>query len=232
MHYHLTQEQRIELRVFHYNKELQSDKICSMSIDPSSAAADDKKYSQSFAQFGPTPQALKWKDYKAGAVRYRQIVADIEIEGRTILDVGCGMGDILPYLYAKSPTFSYLGIDITPELIQSAQRRYSGHEFRVGNPFEELIAEIFDVVMTSGTLNSSASQQWSEERKKMIRTLFDLANEVLVFNMAGGVRQKSESGGIGYADSLEVLDFCSSLTNKLLLRNHYHSKDFTVVLMK
>lgn len=191
----------------------------------------DNRYKSSFAEYGESPQALKWRSYRAAAQRYRQLVADIDIERKTILDAGCGMGDLLPYLYTNANKFNYLGIDITPEFIEIAQKRYSGHTFQVGDPFDGSLHQNFDVIISCGVMNHN-SPRWIEERKAMIAELFSHTNEALAFNMAGGMREASERKNIGYANLNEILVFCSSLTTKLILRNHYNPKDFTIIMFK
>jgi SAM-dependent methyltransferase len=190
-----------------------------------------KSYQNSFAEHGESPLALQWSNYKAVAIRYQQLVADLHFENKSILDAGCGMGDVLPYIYSKSTNFSYLGVDITPEFIEIARKRYVGDTFEVLNPFDSEVVQKYDIVICSGVMNMK-TPGWETRRKAMIERLFSYANEALVFNMAGWMRESSEGKTIGYANIPDVLDFCSSLTHKIILRNQYSAKDFTVVMYK
>jgi SAM-dependent methyltransferase len=141
------------------------------------------------------------------------------------------MGDLLPFLYAKGKNFKYLGIDITPEFIEIARKRFEGHDFEVGDPFAENLGEKFDIVVSSGVMNANPDD-WLNKRKAMITQLFSHSRKVLAFNMAGGLAEPSEVANIGYANSQEIFDFCTTLTKKIILRNHYHSKDFTIVMFR
>lgn len=174
---------------------------------------------------------MQWANYKAAAARYRQLVSDLNLESKTILDAGCGMGDLLPYIYAQAHDFTYLGVDVTPEFIAIARKRYDGEEFQVANPFDEDFTQKFDIVISSGVMNS-ASSNWLEERQHMIMKLFTLANEALVFNMAGGFEPRKNTAKVAYADPHAIVAFCRTLTPKVILKAHYHPKDFTVVLFK
>ncbi len=191
-----------------------------------------QNYQRSLEKHGESPKSLQWKDYKSSSNRYRQLVTDIDIENCSILDAGCGMGDLLPYLLSKTSNIDYLGVDVTPEFIEIARRRYEGYEFRVANPFEDDFGDKYDVVISSGVMNSS-SADWMNERKEMISKLFGLAKKILVFNMAGSIVQiDGDSQRVNYADGLDILKYCSSLTPKVILRNHYHAKDFTIVMYR
>jgi len=198
-----------------------------MNQSRSTSAGD---YDKSLSEYGESPKALLWASYRIAAIRYKELVADVPVEGKTILDVGCGMGDVLPFLYAKSPNFKYLGADTNEGFIEIAKKRYEGHEFKIVDPFTDDIGR-FDVVISCGVLNGNVDN-WMEERKKAITSLFELANEVLAFNMAGGLTPIPSTPITAFADLQEVLAFCASLTPRLIVRNHYTSKGFTIVMFK
>ncbi|MDB5166333.1 MAG: methyltransferase family protein [Candidatus Saccharibacteria bacterium] len=141
------------------------------------------------------------------------------------------MGDVLPFLYGKSPNFKYLGVDITPDFIEIAKKRYAGYEFEIFNPFEDELAQKYDIVISSGVMNFN-TPGWEDERKKMIERLYGYANEALAFTMSGWMQESSGGKKIAYANIPDMLKFCSSLTPKVILRNHYSAKDFTIVMFR
>jgi trans-aconitate methyltransferase len=199
-----------------------------MSVFNSPEIRED--YENSLNHFGPGPKALLWWDYRSMAIRFRELVKDVPVEGKTILDAGCGMGDLLPYLYAKSANFRYLGMDKTKGFIEEAARRYEGHEFRVGDPFHHPVG-MFDVVISSGVMNGNV-KGWLEQRKKMISALFDQTGEVLAFNMAGGLKPPRDDSLIAYADAREIFDYCKTQTRHVELNTEYLHNDFTIVMQK
>lgn len=199
-----------------------------MNTRPTSSDRSDK-YEVTFSEFGESPKSLQWQDYRSAAIRYRQLVTDLEIYNKTILDAGCGMGDLIPYLYAKSDNFKYLGVDVTKPFIDVARKRYEGHDFELKNPFEDKFESKFDIVISSGVLNST-SENWLESRKEMIKELFELSQEVLAFNMAGSFQPIKPTDKVSYAPAMEIFKYCITLTPKVILRSNYHAKDFTVLM--
>lgn len=194
--------------------------------------ADPLRYKRAFNEYGESPKALRWANYKTAAVRYRQLVADLDIKNKSILDAGCGMGDILPFLYAKAIDFEYLGVDIEPNFIDIAKKRYDGHQFKVANPFTDDFSETFNIVLSCGAMNANIPN-WLGERKKMIAKLFKLSNEALAFSMAGNLgRQASETDNTAYAKTEDILEFCLTLTAKIIIRNHYSPHGFTIAMFK
>ena len=76
------------------------------------------------------------------------------------------------------------------------------------------------------------TKNWMVERRQMIKNLFNLTGEVLAFNMAGCFEPSAPDEVIAYADTQVVLDFCLSLTSRVILRHHYNKNDFTIVMFK
>jgi 2-polyprenyl-3-methyl-5-hydroxy-6-metoxy-1,4-benzoquinol methylase len=194
----------------------------------------ESSYEKSYKKHGHSPRSLKWAHYRAAATRYRELVRHTRLDGMTILDAGCGMGDLLPYIYARTDSFDYLGIDITPAFIEIAKERYLGHEFRVGDPFDgSMPAESFDVVLCSGVMNSNVPD-WQKQRKEMIAALYRLCRNTLAFNMAGGINppENNPDAKIAYASAEDIANSCRTLTPKVSVQTDYHPKDFTVVMRK
>lgn len=191
----------------------------------------EKGYKKTFQSYGESPKALQWLDYRSAAIRYRQLLSELDIENRSILDVGCGMGDLLPFIYSRCDKFEYLGVDVVPEFIDVAKKRYEGHQFRLLNPFIDQMDSTFDIVVLCGALNSNKTD-WLNKRKEKIVKLFELTNEALTFNMAGALLRIEPDQRVAYADTKEILEFCSNLTPKIIIKTHYHPKDFTVVMFK
>lgn len=188
-------------------------------------------YRKTLKKFGPTAKALQWKDQKVAEIRYWELIVDLDFEGKSILDVGCGFGDIISFISQKTKTFDYTGIDLVPEFIEIAKERFPQRKFLLGDYFGYPGTEDFDIVMTSGTLNSNIPNAF-EYRMKAIRTMYEHARYACAFNMAGGHPKPVNGRRVAYMDSLEVVTQCFNLTSKIIFRNQYHKKDFTVTLYK
>lgn len=187
-------------------------------------------YDKSFDEHGESPKALLWANYKVPAIRFKELATDLPIDGKTILDVGCGMGDLLPFLYSKSTNFRYQGMDINEEFIKIAQKRYEGHDFKVADPLTEDVGR-FDIVICSGMLNGNVDN-WMEKRQAAIARLFSLANEALAFNMAGGFQKITDTPITAFADADKIMSYCVELTPRVILRAHYSGRGFTILMFK
>ena len=73
------------------------------------------------------------------------------IEYRTVLEVGCGPGDLASRIL--SPGVDYLGIDIDEAEIETARERYPHLSFQMGNAYELPVASnSFDLVIACEVL--------------------------------------------------------------------------------
>lgn len=87
---------------------------------------------------------------------YPQMLAELEKEPfDAVLDVGCGTGAVLALLHEKYPDRRYVGLDLTPEMIEVARTKVApGMEFVVGDaenlPFHEAS---FDAVLCSNSFH-------------------------------------------------------------------------------
>lgn len=193
-----------------------------------------QQYQEKFEKFGVDPRSLFWKGKGAAHQRFRQMWAEIDFSNKSVLDIGCGFGEMAKFLDKRYENVQYTGVDIVPEFANTARELFPHHKFHTMDYFENPLEEKFDVVMASGTLNSNfgSKEDNMEFRMKAIKVMFEHTNKVTVFNMLGAHPQpeNDEQSNIWYADSLDILDYCFSLTRRVLLRHQYHPTDFTVFL--
>lgn len=192
-----------------------------------------KSYQRKFKTYGLDPKSLNWKGLGASHQRFRQIWAGIDFNHKSVLDVGCGFGELARFLSQRYQAVSYTGIDLVPEFIEVAKNRFPKYRFLARDYLEKPLDEKFDVIVASGTLNTNAPNNM-EYRKKAIQTMFRYVKKVLVFNMLGSYPQPKNNpkSNIWHADSLAILKYCLGLTPRVVLRHHYNPKDFTIFMYK
>lgn len=191
----------------------------------------DVGYKDTYKNFEGGIKSLKWLNYDSAATRYIELTKDIDFSNKSILDVGCGFGDIIPYIRVRTDVFRYTGIDIMADFIRDGRKRFPEHTFEELDYFKTPSKEHYDIIMCSGALNSQQKNA-IVYRKKCIKIMFDHSNYATAFNMAGNSKSIKDTNRIHYADSKEILDYCFTLTNKIILRQNYHDKDFTIILYK
>lgn len=190
-----------------------------------------KIYQEKYKKYGVDPKSLCWHQKGAAHQRFRQFWAEIDFNGKSVLDVGCGFGEMAKFLHKRYVGVSYTGVDIVPEFIEEAKKLYPFYEFSVRDYFSNPIAQKFDIVLASGVLNSNVGDNMAW-REKNIKVMFEHTRKVLAFNMLGAYPQPENNSGsnIWYADSLNVLKYCATLTRRVIFRANYHPVDFTILM--
>src|SRR5262245_18456396 len=85
---------------------------------------------------GTDPRALDWGSRESQRLRFAVLAGVGPLGGASVLDVGCGQGDLLDWLRESGIDAQYAGVDITPPMVEVARRRFPGASFEVRNLLE------------------------------------------------------------------------------------------------
>ena len=202
-----------------------------------------ESYRRTYKKYGVDARALQYSSSKAQEKRFRELIADIEFENRSVLDIGCGFADIIPFILsmrktnlfieAKTRNVDYRGVDIVPEFIEVCKKKHPKYKFTVVDYFRNPLKKKFDIILTSGTLNANIKNPYTY-RKRAIKIMWEHATEVVAFNMTGGHPQPENKKGnrVYYAYLNKIVDFCKTLTKNIKVRKDYSPNDFTILLFK
>jgi RimJ/RimL family protein N-acetyltransferase/SAM-dependent methyltransferase len=199
-------------------------------------SADDQETVRYFDglvdQYGGSPQALDWGSRASQQLRFRVLAGVGELNGASVLDVGCGQGDFLEWLNAAGLRTDYTGLDITPKMIECCRERFPHAHFEVGSLLD-LPAELagpYDFVVASGIFYRRRAQPVAY-MQAMMTAMFRLCRVAAAFNTLSGWAPQQDEGEF-YADPIETLAYCRTLTPRLNFRHDYHARDFSVFLYK
>ena len=104
---------------------------------------------------------LEKNAYYAGEVK--RVVSSLVLPGQRVLEVGCGLGDLL----ASTRPSSGVGIDISPRMVAQARARHPGLEFLVADiERDPLHVEPFDWIILSDVIGSLDDVQVALERTR------------------------------------------------------------------
>jgi ubiquinone/menaquinone biosynthesis C-methylase UbiE len=188
-------------------------------------------YSGLVRKYGDDVRALDWGSRSSQEKRF-QVLEEIGcLNGASVLDVGCGLGDLYARLKANGMRTRYTGLDITPEMIEMARKRFPEAQFCVGdllNPSHPI--QSHDYLVSSGIFAKRRTAPL-EFLKAMAGRMFRLSKRGVAFNCLSAWAEHKEKGEF-YADPLKVLDYCRGLTPWVVLRHDYHPRDFTIYMYK
>ena len=181
--------------------------------------------------YGPgTPGALGWKHDENHEARLEVFSRLGDFTGKSVLDVGCGHGDLHGVLTKHTTNFSYVGIDQMQPFLDVAVARWGNSvntEFILGDFTEDKLPRA-DYVVASGALSYRCGQ--ANYIFTMIDKLFRSSAIGLGFNLLSRV-DFSEGILVAYDQAL-ILAYCQSLSSQVELIPDSVGDDFTVFLYK
>ena len=182
-------------------------------------------------EFGTgTPEALGWKTPESQQRRFDMLAEIGDLNDRSVLDVGCGHGDMRAYLGEKFPRLHYAGIDQMKPFLEVAFARYGNWPnttFYLGDFSTGTLPEV-DYVLASGAMGYRSREP--DFVLQMITRLFGLCRLGFGFNL---LRRVPHPGGILAAyEPAPIVAHCRQLTPHVVLREDYLEDDFTVFLYR
>ena len=209
----------------------------SESMEASPNKMDDelktaRSFNALYQRHGYSYKALDWGSREGQELRF-QILSEIApLDGTTILDVGCGFGHFYNWLSTQGIRLSYTGIDIADQIIQEAKRAHPEARFLVGSPsnLEFLRDERFDYVFASGIFSTYTSDPM-EWMQSCIKRMWQWSRRGVAFNSLSAWALEPDPQEF-YADPIAVLGGCKPLTSWISMRHDYHSRDFSVYLLR
>jgi len=189
-------------------------------------------YNERLGRFGNHHKTVGWGSAEDQALRFEVLCRGLSLEGRRILDVGCGLGDFVPWARRKfGDSFSYHGVDVAADLVERA-RELHGDERRLFSSglLEDNVdeGERFDFVICSGTFSLRISDNWGS-----MQNVFQLAwkrtDGVLAANFLSTYVDYQLEKDFHF-DPCEVFSFAREMTPYVTLYHDYPLYEFSVQL--
>jgi len=183
-------------------------------------------YRDLFQKHGDTAEATQMSA-DGQRFRFQKLMEIADLRNRRVLDLGCGIGDFYPQLIEKFGQLDYTGIDLVPEMVDFASKKYPGAHFLCRDLSTQGLDETFDYVLASVVFNNAMSD-CDAYMRELLTHAFKYCTLGLGFNFISSHVNFTDPE-MAYHDPAEVLDFCiRNLTRKVLLHHHYERVDVAV----
>lgn len=187
-------------------------------------------YDRLVDRYGHDPRACDASGRASLKVRYRVLSEVMNLSGKSVLEVGCGFGDLGAYLRQKYEGVQYTGVDISSRMIEEGQKANPGLLLYQANVLEMDPSQQFDVVLAQGIFYLLGNNA-EAKMHRLIEEIFSLARQAVAFSAISTWARQKDSTEF-YADPIKLLDWCRRLTPWLVLRHDYHPGDVTMYLYK
>ena len=184
-----------------------------------------RKYDERLNSHGDSPLTLGWTRGRQ-SLRFRILlerIADV-VRPLTVLDFGCGFGDLFAYLQQHHPRWSYLGVDINPRLVEIGRAKFPEAQLEVSEDLARLTD--CDYVVASGVFNSRVmdNEAWLRECLAAFAERARLGFSVNFLSSTAAVRDDD----LYYWSVAEVAAIAQSLTKRFSIDHAYMPFEFTL----
>lgn len=175
---------------------------------------------------------LDWASAASQRRRFEVLVEHVPLRGRSLLDVGCGLGDLAAFLRERELDVDYTGVDVLEKMVAACRERLPGERFLRADVFGEhpLPPGAFDVVFTSGVFNLNLGNNLAFLPGAVGR-LLELARREVAFNLLH-VRSPVKEDRYFFYDPAEVFELLRGEPCEIQLIDDYLPNDFTVICRK
>lgn len=197
-----------------------------------------RHYQELFRQHGVSHNSVQWSSRETQAKRFQHLVSLVSPKD-SVLDVGCGFGDLASYLCEETGFQGrYLGVDFVDEFIQHGKQDVRAIiSYQLLDAAQGDLPKNYDWVVASGIFNNELPDNWGQ-LKTILARMFAAADTGVSFNLLS-TYVDYRSPGLCYYDPRDVFDYCKrEFTPKVVLDHGYQVKpgvipfEFTVHLLK
>ena len=196
-------------------------------------------YSRKLSEFGATPNGVDWNGEASQLIRFEQLLK--VVEGRdedafTVNDLGCGYAAIVDFLAVNFNHFSYLGFDLSEQMVAAAIERCAGQQnLRIKQ--SGVINETADFGLASGVFNvklEHKNSDWLDYIKSTLQNLDQTSSKGFAFNCLTSYSDKEKMRDyLYYANPSEIFDFCKkNFSRNVALLHDYDLYEFTILVKK
>lgn len=148
---------------------------------------------------------------------------------RSVLDVGCGVGDLYEFLRLEDSRIAYRGVDLSEAMVARAREKYPEGHFAVANILEWADEPVADAVVAVG-LHSLPIDGARSLLDTMLRKQFALSSDVVHANLLSRRYPHVAETQCWWPD--EVLSMASAISPCVALHHDYLPHDFSVTLCR
>ena len=123
-----------------------------------------------------------WRSRQNQEVRLQALVKIGDLQGKRILDLGCGLGCLYGFLKGRGWEGEYTGIDILDIMVKDARRRFPGVAFEKRDVLENPPVRKWDYVFINGVLNHRVKDNWAWI-EQIVKSAYGLAEKGVGFNL-------------------------------------------------
>jgi SAM-dependent methyltransferase len=195
-------------------------------------------YAAKLAEHGDTPRGVDWNSEESQRVRFAQLCKIIgpKTSNFSINDLGCGYGALLDYLRDEQAACTYLGVDVSRDMVKVAEQRHAAAD-RARFITSAEPDELADYGLASGIFNvrlGRSDSEWFDYLQGTLDVLDRTSSLGFAFNCLTSYSDEVKKRDyLYYADPCRLFDLCKRrYSSQIALLHDYGLYEFTILVRK
>jgi len=189
------------------------------------------RYNERLTLYGDDIRTLASGTDERRRLRFK-ILSGIGIfDGVSVLDVGCGFGDLYSYLNENNYEVDYTGYDINSELLSVARRKYPSVHFEEKDIQMDTFPE-FDYIVSTSAFNLKLE---TVDNYEYIGEIMNICHEHCRHGVAIDLMSSYvdyETAAAFHYSPEKVFSMAKSISKRVCLRHDYPLYEFCIYLYK
>jgi SAM-dependent methyltransferase len=164
-------------------------------------------------------------------MRFEAFILQNDLQGKSILDVGCGLGGLYERLEARNIQCTYVGFDISSEMVRRCRERFPQLQFESGDFLKWEPSQSFDYVVSFGIHNNVRLADGWKLLESVTRRQFELSSIAAYVSLLT-TRYHKFAPEVQPWPPERVFSLALSITPYVALRHDYLPNDFSVTLYR
>ena len=191
-----------------------------------------QRYTRRFQEFGVDVRALAAGTDARHRLKHSVHASIGDLEGATVLDVGCGLAHYYEHLLEDGVSVRYIGYDIVPAFLESDRVRHPEAEFVLRDVTVDGFGHEADYVVMCEVFNNRLQHASNMEvAQRVLREAFSIARRGVSIDFLSTYVDYQVPEAFYYSPE-EMFTFAKSLTRLVALRHDYLPFHFTLLLRK
>lgn len=195
-------------------------------------------YTEKLAEHGDTPSGVDWNGEEGQRARFAQLckIIDPKTSEFSVNDLGCGYGALLDYLRDDHANCTYLGVDVSHEMIKAAEQRHTAADrarfITAAEP-----DGLADYGLASGIFNvrlGRTDAEWFGYLQATLDVLDRTSSLGFAFNCLTAYSDEDKQRDyLYYEDPCRLFDLCKRrYSRQVALLHDYGLYEFTILVRK
>lgn len=202
-------------------------------MDPAEQEKYRQRYNERLAEFGYDPKSLGWMKGRQ-RVRFEALTRFVDLAKiGSVLDVGCGFGDLFGFLRDRGYTGNYVGIDFIERLVEVGREVYPEADLRTST-IADFDADVsFDLVVSCGIFNAphETSEKTLTHIESTLGQMFQISNVAASADFISSYVDRRDDG-VQYTRPEDVFSFAKQNTKRVALAHDYLPFEFSVCMYR